>query len=78
MALVYHRACPKGEDIDPTKSAPRPPDWSVQGKLNDYAKDNPQLSTDEVANAVKDEVGYDASDDWVYKEFYKYHQPAKK
>lgn len=60
------------------KPTPVQPDWSIQWKLNDYAKANPYASTNEIVNHIKDTVWYKNTDDQVYNKFYWYYKPKTK
>ena len=64
----------------PVVNQPQPvvnntPDWSIQWKLNDYAKANPNATADQIANTIKDQVWYNTKDDQVYNTFYDYYKP---
>ena len=54
---------------------PKSANWSIQGLLNDFAKQNPHMQPDELVNTIKDQVGYRPIDDEVYDLFYSYYQP---
>lgn len=54
------------------------PDWSIKWKLNDFAKENPYLSAEEIVNKIKNQVGYNSKDDEVYNNFYSYYTPKTK
>jgi len=53
------------------------PDWTIQWKMNEMAKANPYLSTEQIVSKVKDEVWYNAKDDEVYNQFFFRVSPRK-